>query len=44
MKTNGLTRHAVGTPVLAGMIAASVFSIFIIRLLYIIAERLSGRL
>ena len=44
MKTNGLTRHAVGMPVLGGMIAASVFSIFIIPLLYIIAERLSGRL
>jgi len=43
MKTNGLTRHAVGTPVLGGMIAASVFSIFIIPPLYIIAERLRGR-
>jgi hypothetical protein len=39
-----MARHAVGTPVLCGMIAASVFSIFIIPLLYIIAERLRGRL
>jgi HAE1 family hydrophobic/amphiphilic exporter-1 len=35
-----LTRHAVGTPVFGGMIAASVFGIFIIPLLYITAERL----
>jgi HAE1 family hydrophobic/amphiphilic exporter-1 len=33
-----LTRHAVGTPVFGGMIAASVFGIFIIPLLYITAE------
>jgi hydrophobic/amphiphilic exporter-1 (mainly G- bacteria), HAE1 family len=35
-----LTRHAVGTPVFGGMIAASLFGIFIIPLLYITAERL----
>jgi HAE1 family hydrophobic/amphiphilic exporter-1 len=35
-----LTRHAVGTPVFGGMIAASVFGIFIIPLLYITAEGL----
>jgi HAE1 family hydrophobic/amphiphilic exporter-1 len=35
-----LTRHAVGTPVFGGMIAASVFGIFIIPLLYITAESL----
>jgi HAE1 family hydrophobic/amphiphilic exporter-1 len=34
------TRHAVGTPVFGGMIAASVFGIFVIPLLFIIAERL----
>jgi hydrophobic/amphiphilic exporter-1 (mainly G- bacteria), HAE1 family len=33
-----LTRHAVGTPVFGGMIAASVVGIFIIPLLYITAE------
>jgi len=37
------TRHAVGTPVFGGMIAASVFGIFIIPLLFIIAERLRQR-
>jgi len=37
-----LTRHAVGTPVFGGMIAASVFGIFLIPLLYITAERLRG--
>jgi HAE1 family hydrophobic/amphiphilic exporter-1 len=35
-----LTRHAVGTPVFGGMIAASIFGIFIIPLLYITAESL----
>ena len=35
-----VTRHAVGTPVFGGMIAASVFGIFVIPLLYITAERL----
>jgi HAE1 family hydrophobic/amphiphilic exporter-1 len=34
------TRHAVGTPVFGGMIAASVFGIFLIPLLFITAERL----
>jgi hydrophobic/amphiphilic exporter-1 (mainly G- bacteria), HAE1 family len=37
-----VTRHAVGTPVFGGMIAASLFGIFIIPLLYITAERLRG--
>ena len=38
-----ITRHAVGTPVFGGMIAASVFGIFVIPLLYITAERLRER-
>jgi HAE1 family hydrophobic/amphiphilic exporter-1 len=38
-----LTRHAVGTPVFGGMIAASLFGIFIIPLLFITAERLRQR-
>ncbi|HEX3504855.1 MAG TPA: multidrug efflux RND transporter permease subunit [Xanthobacteraceae bacterium] len=33
------TRHAVGTPVFGGMLAAAVFGIFIIPLLFITAER-----
>src|SRR6476659_1526985 len=37
------TRHAVGTPVFGGMIAAAVFGIFLIPLLYIVAERLRAR-
>ena len=37
------TRHAVGTPVFGGMIAASVFGIFIIPLLFIVTERLRRR-
>jgi hydrophobic/amphiphilic exporter-1 (mainly G- bacteria), HAE1 family len=37
------TRHAVGMPVFGGMIAAALFGIFIIPLLYITAERLRGR-
>jgi HAE1 family hydrophobic/amphiphilic exporter-1 len=37
-----LTRQAVGTPVFGGMIAASVFGIFVIPLLYITAETLRG--
>jgi hydrophobic/amphiphilic exporter-1 (mainly G- bacteria), HAE1 family len=37
------TRHAVGTPVFGGMIAASVFGIFVIPLLFVLAERLRGR-
>ena len=35
-----ITRHAVGTPVFGGMLAASLFGIFIIPLLYITAESL----
>jgi multidrug efflux pump len=35
-----VTRHAVGTPVFGGMLAASLFGIFIIPLLYVTAERL----
>ena len=38
-----VTRHAVGTPVFGGMIAASLFGIFIIPLLYMTAERLRRR-
>jgi HAE1 family hydrophobic/amphiphilic exporter-1 len=38
-----LTRHAVGTPVFGGMIAASLFGIFIIPLLFITTERLRQR-
>ena len=34
-----ITRHAVGTPVFGGMIAAAVFGIFLIPLLFITAER-----
>ena len=34
------TRHAVGTPVFGGMIAAAVFGIFLIPLLFITAEKL----
>jgi HAE1 family hydrophobic/amphiphilic exporter-1 len=34
------TRHAVGTPVFGGMIAAAIFGIFLIPLLFIVAERL----
>ena len=37
------TRHAVGTPVFGGMIAASVVGIFLIPLLFIVAERLRAR-
>jgi hydrophobic/amphiphilic exporter-1 (mainly G- bacteria), HAE1 family len=37
-----ITRQAVGTPVFGGMLAASIFAIFIIPLLYITAERLRG--
>ncbi|MGH6823862.1 MAG: efflux RND transporter permease subunit, partial [Methylocella sp.] len=37
------TRQAVGTPVFGGMIAASVFGIFVIPLLYITAESLRQR-
>jgi len=38
-----LTRHAVGTPVFGGMIAASVFGIFVIPLLYVTAQWLRER-
>src|SRR5580698_5968578 len=34
------SRHAVGTPVFGGMIAAAVFGVFLIPLLFIVAERL----
>jgi hydrophobic/amphiphilic exporter-1 (mainly G- bacteria), HAE1 family len=34
--------NAVGMPVFGGMIAASLFGIFLIPLLYITAERLRG--
>ena len=37
------TRHAVGIPVFGGMIAASLFGIFIIPLLYVTAEGLRQR-
>jgi multidrug efflux pump len=37
------TRHAVGTPVFGGMIAAAIFGIFLIPLLFIVAERLRQR-
>jgi HAE1 family hydrophobic/amphiphilic exporter-1 len=35
-----ITRHAVGTPVFGGMIAASLFGVFLIPLLFITAEHL----
>ena len=35
------TRHAVGTPVFGGMIAAAVFGIFLIPLLFVIAEKVA---
>jgi HAE1 family hydrophobic/amphiphilic exporter-1 len=38
-----VTRRAVGTPVFGGMIAASLFGIFIIPLLFVTAERLRQR-
>jgi HAE1 family hydrophobic/amphiphilic exporter-1 len=34
------TRHAVGTPVFGGMIAAAIFGVFLIPLLFIITERM----
>ena len=37
-----VTRRAVGTPVFGGMIAAAIFGIFLIPLLFITAERLRG--
>ena len=33
-----ITRHAVGTPVFGGMIAATVFGVFLVPLLYMVAE------
>ena len=38
-----ITRQAVGTPVFGGMLAASLFGIFIIPLLYITAQGLRER-
>jgi HAE1 family hydrophobic/amphiphilic exporter-1 len=37
------TRHAVGTPVFGGMIAAAIFGVFVIPLLFVIAERVRYR-
>jgi HAE1 family hydrophobic/amphiphilic exporter-1 len=37
-----ITRQAVGTPVFGGMLAASIFGVFIIPLLFVTAERLRG--
>ena len=37
------TRHAVGTPVFGGMIAAAIFGVFVIPLLFVIAEQLRNR-
>ena len=37
------TRHAVGTPVFGGMIAAAIFGVFVIPLLFIIAEQFRYR-
>jgi HAE1 family hydrophobic/amphiphilic exporter-1 len=37
------TRHAVGTPVFGGMIAAAIFGVFVIPLLFVIAEQLRYR-
>jgi hypothetical protein len=34
-----ITRHAVGTPVFGGMIAAAIFGVFLIPLLFIVSER-----
>jgi HAE1 family hydrophobic/amphiphilic exporter-1 len=34
-----VTRHAVGTPVFGGMIAAAIFGVFLIPLLFIVSER-----
>jgi HAE1 family hydrophobic/amphiphilic exporter-1 len=35
-----VTRHAVGTPVFGGMIAAAIFGVFLIPLLFIVTERM----
>jgi len=37
------TRHAVGTPVFGGMIAEAIFGVFVIPLLFVIAEQLRYR-
>jgi hydrophobic/amphiphilic exporter-1 (mainly G- bacteria), HAE1 family len=37
------SRHAVGTPVFGGMIAAAIFGVFVIPLLFVIAEQLRHR-
>jgi hydrophobic/amphiphilic exporter-1 (mainly G- bacteria), HAE1 family len=37
------TRHAIGTPVFGGMIAAAIFGVFVIPLLFVIAEQLRHR-
>jgi hydrophobic/amphiphilic exporter-1 (mainly G- bacteria), HAE1 family len=37
------TRRAVGTPVFGGMIAAAIFGVFVIPLLFVIAEQLRSR-
>jgi hydrophobic/amphiphilic exporter-1 (mainly G- bacteria), HAE1 family len=37
------TRHAVGTPVFGGMIAAAIFGVFVIPLLFVITEQLRDR-
>jgi HAE1 family hydrophobic/amphiphilic exporter-1 len=37
------TRHAIGTPVFGGMIAAAIFGVFVIPLLFVIAEQLRYR-
>ena len=38
-----LSRRAVGTPVFGGMIAASVFGIFVIPMLYVVFQQLRER-
>jgi hydrophobe/amphiphile efflux-1 (HAE1) family protein len=38
-----ISRHSVGTPVFAGMIAASVVGIFVIPMLYVVFQRLRER-
>ena len=38
-----MSRHAVGTPVFAGMIAASAIGLFVIPMLYVIFQSLRER-
>jgi HAE1 family hydrophobic/amphiphilic exporter-1 len=38
-----LSRRAVGTPVFGGMVAAAVFGIFVIPMLYVVFQRLRER-